>query len=51
MDPDAGPQADAPHRLLWATGIVAFVLGILAFALWGLHGAGTLLDMIAVFCG
>ena len=42
--------ADTPYRLLWSTGIVALLLGVAAFALWGLNGAGTLFDMIAAFC-
>jgi hypothetical protein len=42
--------ADTPYRLLWFTGIVAVVLCLAAFALWGLNGAGTLFDMIAAFC-
>jgi hypothetical protein len=42
--------AHTPYRLLWSTGIVALVLGAAAFMLWGLNGAGTLFDLIAVFC-
>jgi hypothetical protein len=40
-----------PRRLLWSVGAAAFVLGIGAFVLWGINGAGTLFDMIALFCG
>ena len=48
---DAEPPPDStPHRLLWSVGIVAFVLTILTFMLWGINGAGTLFDMIAAFC-
>ena len=51
IGPAAGPSpADTPYRLLWSTGIVALVLGVAAFVLWGLNGAGTLFDMIAAFC-
>jgi hypothetical protein len=51
MSPAAKPSpAHTPYRLLWSTGIVAFMLGIGAFMLWGLNGAGTLFDMIAAFC-
>ena len=39
-----------PYRLLWSTGIVAGVLGIVAFVLWGINGTGTLFDMIVAFC-
>ena len=42
--------ADAPYRLLWSVGIAAVVLCVVAFALWGLNGAGTLIDMTAVLC-
>jgi hypothetical protein len=42
--------ANTPHRLLWSTGIVAFVLCIVAFVLWGVNGASTLFDMIVAFC-
>ncbi len=42
--------ANTPYRLLWSTGIVAFVLCIAAFVLWGINGAGTLFDMIVAFC-
>jgi hypothetical protein len=39
-----------PYRLLWSTGIVAFVLCITALVLWGINGADTLFDMIAAIC-
>ena len=39
-----------PRRLLWSVGVVAFVLGVCAFVLWGIEGAGTLFDMMATFC-
>jgi hypothetical protein len=42
--------ARTPYRLLWSTGIVAAMLGIVAFMLWGLNGAGTLFDMMVAFC-
>ena len=36
MSPAAEPSpAHTPYRLLWSTGIVALVLGIAAFVLWG----------------
>ena len=35
--------ADTPYRLLWSTGIVAFVL-------WGINGASALFDMIIALC-
>ena len=42
--------ANPPYWLLWSTGIVAFVLCIVAFVLWGINGASTLFDMIVAFC-
>lgn len=42
--------ADTPYWLLWSTGIVAFVLCIVAFLLWGINGASTLFDMIVALC-
>jgi hypothetical protein len=44
------PSANPPYWLLWSTGIVAFVLCIVAFVLWGINGASTLFDMIVAFC-
>jgi hypothetical protein len=41
---------NTPHRLLWSTGIIAFVLGIIAFVLWGINGASTLFDMMVALC-
>jgi hypothetical protein len=41
---------EKPYRLLWSTGIVAAVLSILAFVLWGINGAGTLFDMMVAVC-
>jgi hypothetical protein len=43
-------EADTPYWLLWSTSAVAFVLGVIAFVLWGLNGAGTLFDMIVALC-
>jgi hypothetical protein len=50
---DAQPSSPGttPRRLLWSVGVAGFVLGIIAFVLWGINGAGTLFDMIAAFCG
>jgi hypothetical protein len=36
--------------LLWSTGVVALVLCIIAFVLWGITGPGTLFDMIVALC-
>jgi hypothetical protein len=49
------PAADAssartPYRLLWSTAIIAGVLGIIAFVLWGINGPVTLLDMLVALC-
>jgi hypothetical protein len=37
--------------LLWSTGVVAFVLCMAAFVLWGTTGMRTLFDMIVALCG
>jgi hypothetical protein len=50
IDPAARSSTNTPYRLLWSTGIVAFVLGIVAFVLWGINGAGTLFDLMVAFC-
>jgi hypothetical protein len=51
VGPAGGPALDnTPYRLLWSTGIAALALAIAAFVLWGFHGAGTLFDMMVVFC-
>jgi hypothetical protein len=42
--------SNTPHGLLWSTGIIAFILGIVAFVLSGINGAGTLFDMLAALC-
>ncbi len=49
ISPQPSP-ANTPYWLLWSTGIVAFVLCIVAFVLWGINGASTLFDMIVAFC-
>ena len=49
LAPNRRPQ-NTPYWLLWSTGIVAFVLCIVAFVLWGFGGASTLFDMIVAFC-
>ena len=38
------------HRLLWFAGGAALCLSAAAFVLWGLDGAGILVDLIAAFC-
>src|SRR5436190_11465582 len=40
------PPANTPYWLLWSIGIIALMLSIVAFMLWGLNGPGTLFDMI-----
>ena len=40
--------AGTPHRLLWSTGVIALLLCVVAFVLWGINGTATLLDMVAV---
>ena len=47
----AEPSPDnTPYWLLWSTGIVAFVLCIVAFVLWGFGGASTLFDAMVALC-
>ena len=43
-------SAETPYWLLWSTGIVAFVLGVVAFVLWGLNGAATLFETMVALC-
>jgi hypothetical protein len=44
------PPGAAPYRLLWATGVIAFLLCVAAFVFWGINGAATLLDLVAALC-
>jgi hypothetical protein len=48
--PAAQSAADPPSRLLWSIGIIAAMLSIAAFLLWGINGASTLFDMMAALC-
>ena len=50
IGPAAKSSANTPYRLLWSTGISAFVLSIGAFVLWGINGASTLLDLMIALC-
>jgi hypothetical protein len=51
LSPMAGPSpADTPYLLLWLTGVVAFVLCMVAFVLWGIIGSRTMFDMIIALC-
>src|SRR5262245_9734153 len=43
-------RADTPYLALWSTGVVAFVLCMVAFALWGIEGSRTLFDMTIALC-
>jgi hypothetical protein len=45
-----GSAPQTPYWLLWSIGIVAFVLGAFAFALWGINGASTLFDLVVALC-
>jgi hypothetical protein len=42
--------ADTPYLVLWLIGGVAFVLCVVAFALWGITGSITLFDMTIALC-
>jgi hypothetical protein len=49
--PMAEPSpANTPYWLLWLTGVVAFVLCMVAFVLWGITGTRTLFDMMIALC-
>jgi len=48
--PGGEHDAAPPYQLLWSVGIIALVLCVAAFALWGIYGANTLLDLIAALC-
>jgi hypothetical protein len=50
IDRSAEPLPATPYWLLWSTGIVAVVLCVAAFVLWGTNGASTLFDMIVALC-
>jgi hypothetical protein len=50
IDPAARSSTNTPYRLLWSTGIIAFVLGIVAFVLWVINGADTLFDLMLALC-
>jgi hypothetical protein len=41
---------NTPYLLLWSTGVVAFVLSMVAFVLWGVTGTRTLFDMMIALC-
>ena len=42
--------AGTPHWLLWSTGVVVLLICAVAFALWGINGTATLVDMVAALC-
>ena len=50
IDMAAKSSGDRHYRLLWSAGIIAFALGMAAFVLWGINGAGTLLEMMVALC-
>ena len=50
IDAAEASPADTPYRLLWSTGIIAVVLSIVAFVLWGINSTGTLFDMMVALC-
>jgi hypothetical protein len=50
LSPMTERSSNTPYLLLWSTGVVAFVLGIVAFVLWGVTGTSTLFDMIVALC-
>jgi hypothetical protein len=41
----------APWLLLWIVGGLAIAVAAVAFALWGIAGASTILDLIDAYCG
>jgi hypothetical protein len=50
LGPIAERSPKTPYLLLWATGVVAFVLCIVAFVLWGIAGTPILFDVIVALC-
>jgi hypothetical protein len=46
----AAARGATPYWLLWSSGIVAAVIAVAAFLLWGTIGAGALFDMIVALC-
>jgi hypothetical protein len=46
-----GGAPGAPRLLLWTVGGLAVAVAAVAFVLWGTTGAGTILDLIAAYCG
>jgi hypothetical protein len=50
VSPAEPSAANTPYWLLWSTGIVVFVLCVVAFVLWGINGTSTLFDMIVALC-
>jgi hypothetical protein len=43
-------STNTPYLLLWATGVAAFVLCVVALVLWGITGTPILFDMIVALC-
>jgi hypothetical protein len=50
LSPIAERSPNTPYLLLWATGVVAFVLCAVAFVLWGTAGIPILFDAIVALC-
>jgi len=50
LSPIAERSPNTPYFLLWATGVVAFVLCAVSFVLWGIAGTPTLFDAIVALC-
>ena len=50
LSPIAERSSNTPYLLLWATGVVAFVLCAVAFVLWGIAGTPILFDVIVALC-
>ena len=50
LNPIAERSSNTPYLLLWGTGVVVFVLCVLAFAGWGITGSTIMFDMIVALC-
>jgi hypothetical protein len=50
VTPASARPPGAPRWLVWPTVGAAAVLALAAFLLWGLGGAGMLLDIVLAWC-
>jgi hypothetical protein len=48
--PDRPSATRGELWLLWTTGLVALVLGAVAFVLWGTRAGDFIFDLVAAYC-